>query len=225
MNRPSTWAIMLIMPLVGQSPEISTTTHITNKPSYLYRFADESAEFLKIIGLAATSAVVYGITLDMFTAHICPSYFTQGFHKEMAQRNGFGSWFTNPNHPTKLAFAWGTAASIGTGLLIGIPLAFACRLGPQQLTARDLIKPLFGVLAITGITSLCAGLYGYHHAKNNTLDKNHFRAISTGTPENELNYYIADAYAHTAAYAAAAVCGVGLVVGVTGYRLAFAIPF
>lgn len=224
MNRSFIFAITLTTPLIYQTKGISKNTHPT-KPSYLYRFTNESVEFLKIIGLAATGAIAYGIMLDMFTARICPSYFTQGFHKEMAQRNGLGSWFTNPHHPTKLAFAWGTMASIGTGILIGVPLAFTCRLGPNQLTAHDLIKPLLGVLAITGIASLSAGLYGYHQAKHNTIDKSHFRAISSGTPESEINYYIADAYAHTAAYAAAAACGVGLIIGVTSHRLAFAIPF
>lgn len=67
---------------------------------------------LKITLLSIVAAVTYGIVHDQFTARLCVEYFTVAHPR-----------LIHTNSPTLLGFCWGTVATIGVGLLLGVVLA------------------------------------------------------------------------------------------------------
>ncbi len=182
----------------------------------------ELLEAGKIVGLATAGAVAYGIAHEQVTVRVCPEYFTQGFHREMVRGTALECACSDACHPTLLACVWGTIASWWMGPLLGIPLALVSRLGNQhQISAQQLALPALGVLACTGLCSLLAGLGGYRKAKKDM--RPYYQKLSNCgaehlSPEKHAAY-IADAYAHEAAYGAGEKLGAGLVVGTTLYRL------
>jgi hypothetical protein len=78
--------------------------------------------WIAITLLSVAMCVVYGIVHDQVTARICVECFTV-FHPPVFQTND----------PTLLAFGWGTIATWWVGVLLGIPLATATRLGIRCL--------------------------------------------------------------------------------------------
>lgn len=204
-------SLLLILSFCAQS-------HINAMGATFSWVSKQAAQAAGIAGLAVGGAIGYGIANDMVSARVCPEYFSEGFHRKNSYYFGHNfptnlfpyRWYRDQASPTALALSWGTVASISTGAMLAKLLVLACRLGPNQLGVQDLAKPLGCALAATGITSLLAGIYGYYQAKHDKVDKDEFREIGQGTPESALNRYIADAYAHQAAYTAGAVSGLAV---------------
>ena len=97
-------------------------------------------EALKIIALTIVLSCAYGIVHDQITARVCLEYFTIG-HVAIA---------IGPQTPTFLGFYWGIAATWWVGVMLGVPLALCAQVGPwPKRTARELLRPLFLLLAIT----------------------------------------------------------------------------
>src|SRR5688500_10199748 len=82
-----------------------------------------SMQSLAIIALCILFAAVYGILHDQFTARVCVEYFTIG-HPPVF----------DTEDPTLLGLGWGVIATWWVGLIMGLPLAVAARLGkrPQR---------------------------------------------------------------------------------------------
>lgn len=156
----------------------------------------QAVEDLKIVLLAIVGAIVYGIAHDQVTARVCVEYFTIG-HPPV-----FGT-----TSPTLLGLGWGVIATWWVGLALGIPLAAAARRGEApKLAARELVRPVAKLLASMAVLSLMAGLAGYFAARSN-------RVILVGpsasaVPREKHVPFIADLWAHLAAYGTGIVGGV-----------------
>ena len=75
-------------------------------------------QFIAIVALCVLAAVTYGVIHDQVTARVCVEYFTIG-HPPI-----FGT-----DDPTLLGIGWGVLATWWVGVILGIPLAAAARLG------------------------------------------------------------------------------------------------
>src|SRR5258708_36065191 len=96
---------------------------------------------LFIVILTILSAVFYGIVHDPFTARICVEYFTIGHPPVFSTQS-----------PTLLALGWGVIATWWVGLILGIPLAIAARVGTRpQRSAGSLIRPISVLLLVMAI--------------------------------------------------------------------------
>lgn len=145
-------------------------------------------ETVKILVACIATAVLYGIAHDQVTARVCLEYFTIG-HPPIFQTES----------PTLLALGWGTLATWWAGLLVGIPISAACRIGAwPKLGARQLIRWLATLQVVTGLASLLAGIWGYYAAKSGEIwiGESLESAIA---PEKHV-YFLADLWAHRAAY-------------------------
>lgn len=141
-------------------------------------------ESAKILLLSVTAAVVYGVLHDQVTARVCVEYFTIG-HPPIFRTES----------PTLLALGWGIIATWWVGVILGIPLAFVARYGNRpKLAVRDLVKPMSVLMASVGVISLVAGLFGYH-AGVYLLEP-----LRSEVPADKHAVFLADLWAHSAAY-------------------------
>lgn len=151
---------------------------------------------LKIVLLCLFAAITYGILQDQITARVCVEYFTIG-HPPVFQSDD----------PTTLAFGWGVLATWWVGLLLGVPLALVARIGSRpRLDARDLVKPVAVLMFCVGITALIAGLAGYLAAENGLVWM--VGPLKWRVPPEKHTRFLADAWAHVAAYASGFVGGI-----------------
>ena len=152
-------------------------------------------ESLKILLLCVVAAVVYGILHDQVTARVCVEYFTIG-HPPI-----FGT-----DSPTLLAFGWGVLATVGHGLIVGILALAACRLGPWPKSgAAQLVRPVLVLLLVMAGASLLAGVVGYCLAKVGVVRL--FGTIAERVPVSRHTVFLADLWAHCAAYAVGLIGG------------------
>ena len=108
-------------------------------------------ESLKILLLVVLGSVVFGVLHDQVTARVCLEYFTVT-HPPLVESQS----------PTVVALAWGVVATWWMGVLLGLPLAVAARLGrPPRVSARELLRPLLIVLGTMGALAIVAGVAGF----------------------------------------------------------------
>ena len=144
------------------------------------------------------SAMVYGVLHDQVTARVCVEYFTIGHPPIFSTED-----------PTNLAFGWGIFASWWVGLLLGIPFAFACRLGSfPRISARWIVRPVVSLLLTMGIGSLLAGTIGYWTAEAGGVWL--LEPLRSRVPVEKHAFFLADLWAHLAAYGFGIVGGIGL---------------
>lgn len=152
---------------------------------------------VQIVLLAIGGAVIYGIVQDQVTAHVCVEYFTIGHYDYWGLQD-----------PTLLAFEWGVNATWWVGLFLGILLMISAQAGRSrpQLTARDLLRPMLVLLASTGIIALVAGVTGYVLAQNGVVYL--IGSLATLVPETKHLAFLADLWAHNAAYLVGFIGGI-----------------
>ena len=157
-------------------------------------------ESLKIVALGVVAAIAYGIAQDSVTARVCVEYFTIG-HAPI-----FGT-----ESPTLLALGWGVLATWWVGLGLGLVMAIACRKGRRpKLAASDLVRPLGIVLGSMAVASTLAGLIGYQAATHGWVFL--VGRLADEVPEARHPAFLADLWAHLAAYGSAFVGGVALAI-------------
>ena len=157
-----------------------------------------SIEFLKIVLLSITAAVVYGILHDQVTARICVEYFTIA-HPPMFDTDS----------PTLLAFGWGTIATWWVGFLLGVPAAMLATFGrAPRLPARRLVRPLGVLLGVMACLALMAGVGGYFAAEAGWLDLS--GPLGERIAAEKHSRFFADAAAHLASYGMGFFGGIGL---------------
>jgi len=155
-------------------------------------------EFIKIVILGVVAACVYGIAQDQVTARVCLEYFTIG-HPPI-----FGT-----DSPTLLAFGWGVIATWWVGLPLGLLVGLASRVGGwPRLTWRGLLRPVAVVLSVMGLVALLAGLAGYFFGRANGVWL--LEPLASRVPGEKHVLFLADMWAHNAAYGAGFLGGVGL---------------
>lgn len=143
---------------------------------------------LAIIVVCILFAVVYGILHDQITARICVEYFTIG-HPPVF----------NTEDPTLLGLGWGVIATWWVGLIMGVPLALAARIGrwPKR-TALSLMKPLAIQMSVAGVCALVAGIVGYVLASTGAVFL--VGRMATAVPADRHVVFLTDAFAHNASY-------------------------
>lgn len=155
---------------------------------------------LLIIILCVASAVAYGIVHDQITVRICVEYFTIGHPPVFAT-----------DSPTLLALGWGVIATWWVGLILGVPLAVAARVGGRpKRTARSLMKPVVRLLVIMACCALIAGLMGFVLARNGVVTL--LEPLASRVPDEKHVRFIADLWTHLASYIVGFVGGIVLIV-------------
>jgi hypothetical protein len=153
-------------------------------------------ESLKIVLLCIVSAMLYGILHDQVTTRICVEYFTIG-HPPIFQTE----------EPTILAIGWGILATWWVGALLSFLAAPACRLGAwPKLDAAQLIRPITVLLIVMFCSSLLAGIAGYFAAKAGIIRL--FGSLAYRVSVAKHDAFLADLWAHNAAYGVGALGGV-----------------
>ena len=163
-------------------------------------------KWILIVLMCVTSCVVYGIIHDQITARICVEYFTIG------HPNLFGT-----ESPTMLGFAWGILATWWVGLLLGIPLACASRLGYwPKIEPLTLVRPLALLMGCTFVIASIAGVIGWYAATKGWvfLTGN----LAERVPEEQHIWFLTDLFAHNASYLTGFCGGVILIVSVIRKR-------
>jgi hypothetical protein len=151
-------------------------------------------ECLKILLLSLVSTVTYGILHDQVTARLCVEYFTIGHPPIFYTQNA-----------TLLAFGWGILATWWMGLLLGLPLALTAALGSRpKLTAGRLVRPLVISMCCVALIATGAGMIGFLAAKKGMFQQ----GVPLAVPPEKHALFLADAWAHGAAYAAGALAGI-----------------
>ncbi len=145
-------------------------------------------ESLKIVLVSILAAVCYGIVQDQVTARVCVEYFTVG-HPPIFRTDD----------PTALACGWGVIASWWAGFLMGVPLALFARCGSRpKVTARRLLKPVAVLLSCVGLMAFLSGVVGFASASAGWVSLEEPMALRV--PPEKHAAFLADAFAHEAAY-------------------------
>jgi hypothetical protein len=152
-------------------------------------------EAAKIVLLCVVAAVCYGVAHDQVTARVCVEYFTVG-HPPV-----FGT-----DDPTLLGLGWGVIATWWVGLLLGVPLAAAARIGPRpKRAARSLVRPVGTLLAVMAAVAAVAGVTGWLLARSGAVFL--VGPIADELPADRHVPFLADLWAHSASYLSGFVGG------------------
>ena len=153
--------------------------------------------FVSIIPLCILAAITYGIIHDQITARICVEYFTIGHPPVFAT-----------DDPTLLGLGWGIIATWWVGLLLGISLACAARIGSRpKLTASQLIRPLTIMLLAVAALALIAGITGYIAASRHWIWL--IEPLASRVPPDNHIAFLTTLWAHSASYLAGILGGIG----------------
>jgi hypothetical protein len=158
------------------------------------------AEAARIVLFSVLAAIVYGVVHDLVTAHICVEYFTIAHPPLFPTRS-----------PILLALGWGVVATWWVGLLLGLGLAAAARLGNRtRLNLADLRRPIVQLMLACGAIALGAGLLGAVLAEAGAV-------WLTGDlreliPRERHSAFLFALWAHSASYLAGALGGFFVIV-------------
>ncbi len=156
-------------------------------------------ESLKIVALCVSAAILYGIAHDNVTARVCVEYFTIGHPPIFATES-----------PTLLALGWGVVATWWVGLGLGLPLAVAARAGTRpKREAASFVRAIAALLGIMAVGSIAAGIAGSLAAKADLVHL--VGPLAERVPPSRHVAFLADLWAHLAAYAIGGVGGLAIV--------------
>lgn len=160
---------------------------------------------LAIVLLSILAAIAYGIAHDQVTARVCLEYFTVG-HPGILPLEVFES-------PTWQGIAWGIVATWWVGLMLGVPLAVAARLGKRpKRPVRSLFRPVGRLLGAMALLALVMGLIGFGLGQLGVVRL--VEPIASKVPQERHARYLAALWAHSASYAGGFVGGLVVIVGV-----------
>jgi hypothetical protein len=155
---------------------------------------------LAIIALSILAAVVYGIVHDQVTARVCVEYFTIGQPPVFATES-----------PTLLGVGWGIIATWWVGLLLGVPLALAARIGNRpKKSAQSLVRPVAILLGIMALCAILSGILGYLLGQSGAVIL--LEPLASRVPKEKHAAFLADGFAHSASYLVGFLGGIVLTV-------------
>jgi hypothetical protein len=103
----------------------------------------------------------------------------------------------------------GRDRDVVVGLMLGIPLALAARVGPwPKVAARQLVRPLAIMLMIVGALATAAGLVGHAAAARRWVWL--LEPLASRIPPDRHVSLITDLWAHLASYAGGFLGGIVL---------------
>ncbi len=155
-------------------------------------------EYVKTIALCVAAACAYGILQDQVTARVCVEYFSV-WHPAIFRTQS----------PTLLALGWGVVATWWVGVLLGIGLALCARAGrAPKLAAADLLRPVGRLMGVVAAVALLGGVVGYALARGGVIFM--VGPVAAQVPAARHARFLADLWAHNAAYLAGFVGGIVL---------------
>jgi hypothetical protein len=155
-------------------------------------------EFAKIWLLCVVAAIFYGIVQDQVTAHLCVEYFSIA-HPTILPLTS----------PTLLAVQWGVLATWWVGAALGLGLAASARLGPRlPFAAHDLRRPIAVLLFCMASISVFAGIVGFALAESHKISLSGW--LASAIPASKHARFMADWWAHSAAYLVGGIGGIFL---------------
>ncbi len=166
-------------------------------------------QFILIVGFSITAAVAYGLVHDQITARICVEYFTIGHPR-----------IIDSTSPMILGIAWGVIATWWVGLILGLPLGLAARVGSwPQLTVQSLVRPIFRLLEVMVAGACLAGLLGWQLASRGIVLLSGYRAVAV--PASKHVAFQTVWFAHLASYSFGLLGGIVVIIlsGVRRYRM------
>jgi len=156
-------------------------------------------QFLAIVSLSIAAAVVYGIAHDQVTVRICLEYFTVGHPPIFPTAS-----------PTLLALGWGVVATWWMGLILGLGLATASRVGARRpIEVRELVRPIGTLLALMAVGALLSGGLASVLASRGSLSL--WEPMSSLIPNESHAGFLTDLAAHSASYLVGGVGGLVLI--------------
>lgn len=157
---------------------------------------------LKIAALCIAAAILYGVTHDQVTTRVCVEYFTIG-HPPIFETES----------PTLLALGWGVIATWWVGAILAVPAVLVSRAGSwPTCTANDLVRPIGCLLTAMALASLAAGIAGYFAARADWVWL--AEPLASRVPSDRHDRFLADYWAHNAAYGVGFVGGWAVCIGV-----------
>ncbi len=163
--------------------------------------------FAKILLLSIAAAIVYGLVHDQITVRVCIEYFTIGHPRIIASED-----------PTILALLWGLVATWWAGLIIGVPLALAARVGSwPKLEAPALIPSVVGLLLVMAICAASAGILAGR--TNGAVMVREAPELAAAISPERHHLFIAAWAAHSASYAVGFLGGIALTIVTVVRRL------
>jgi hypothetical protein len=141
----------------------------------------------------------FGMTMDQFSARLCPEYFTV-----------LHSPIPHLTDPTLLGLAWGYLGSWWGGALMGYVMGIVATAGTTHppLALRPLAGPMLTVVALTSAATLITGLSVARHTE--MMEVTFADWLDRAVPrERQRNAFIVANY-HLAANAAAIVASVAM---------------
>ncbi len=166
--------------------------------------------FLAIVLLCILAAIAYGIVHDQITARVCLEYFTVG-HPAILPPELFDS-------PTWQGLIWGIIATWWVGLILGVPMAVAARLGNRpKRSVRSLARPIGRLLGAMAVVAVISGGIGFVLARLDVISL--VEPIAKKVPSERHDRYLAVLWAHLASYASGFVGGLVIIAIVWRSRL------
>ena len=168
---------------------------------------DGRFEAVRIILFATLAAVVYGILHDLITAHLCVEYFT------VAHPPVFPT-----SSPILLGLGWGIIATWWVGLILGVLLATAARLGARpKLGFSALRRPILLLMLASAVAAFLAGLIGAALASSGLAPLP--ADLGFPIPADRHVAFFAVSLAHAASYLAGGVGGLVVIARTIRKRL------
>lgn len=143
---------------------------------------------VKITLLCIVAAVAYGVIHDQITARLCVEYFTVA-HPPLIHTSS----------PTLLGLFWGTVATIGVGLLLGVVLALVSQSpGMPPISVPRVTRMVARLLVITAITAALAGVVGFELSRRSVISIP--AGLAAAVPIEHHHRFMAVWFAHGASY-------------------------
>lgn len=157
---------------------------------------------LQIVLMSMAAASVYGVLHDQITARICVEYFT------LAHPPLFDT-----DDPTLLGLGWGVVATWWVGLILGLLLAFAARVGSRpKRDAASLVVPLFRLGAITAFSALLAAMLAWSLGRDEAIVFALIGPLAPNVSHELVAAFVAVAAAHLASYGVGVIGGIVVIV-------------
>ncbi|WP_422055925.1 hypothetical protein [Sphingomonas sp.] len=157
-------------------------------------------ESLKIILFAIVAAVFYGVLHDQVTAHLCVEYFTIGHPPIFAT-----------DSPFLLALGWGVIATWWIGLILGLLLAMAARLGrAPKLNVSDVRAGIIRLMLISAGGAAVGGVVGAFLAAQKVIWL--IGELADRVPDDRHVAFLAVGFAHSVSYGIGGLGGMVLCV-------------
>lgn len=148
-----------------------------------------------IVTLCVAAAIAYGVVHDQVTARVCVEYFTIG-HPPVFPTDD----------PTLLGLGWGVIATWWVGLILGLGLLAATRVGPRPArSAWSLVRPIAALLLVCGACAAVMGCVGHMLAETGAVVL--LEPLASQVPADRHSRFLADLWAHSTSYAVGFVGG------------------